>query len=72
MVRYLHPADHHPERIRKVNILYGDKLDFKDIKISVKVRDIHKIERKIPLALVSYVIKIRKNNQSTYKKNVWR
>ena len=72
MVRYLHPADHHPERIRKVNILYGDKLDFKDIKFSVKVRDIHKIERKIPLALVSYVIKIRKNNQSMYKKNLWR
>ena len=70
MVRYLHPADHHPERIRKVNILYGDKLDFKDIKFSVKVRDIHKIEGKIPLALVSYVIKIRKNNQSTYKKNL--
>ena len=72
MVRYLHPADHHPERIRKVNILYGDKLDFKDIKFSVKVRDIHKIERKIPLALVSYVIKIKKNNQSMYKKNLWR
>ena len=70
MVRYLHPADHHPERIRKVNILYGDKLDFKDIKFSVKARDIHKIERKIPLALVSYVIKIRKNNQSTYKKDL--
>ena len=72
MVRYLHPADHHPERIRKVNILYGEKLDFKDIKFSVKVRDIHKIERRIPLALVSYVIKIRKNNQSTYKKKLWR
>ena len=70
MVRYLHPADHHPEKIRKVNILYGDQLDFKDIKFSVKVRDIHKIERKIPLALLSYVIKIRKNNQSMYKKNL--
>ena len=68
MVRYLHPADHNPKRNRKVDKLYGDILDFKDIKFSVKVRDVHKIERKIPLELVFLVIKIRKNIQSMRQK----
>ena len=43
LVRYLHPADHNPRRIRKVDKLYGQKLDFKDIKFPIKVRDVHKI-----------------------------
>ena len=30
-------------RIRKVGKLYGDNLDFKDIKFPVKVWDVHKI-----------------------------
>ena len=46
LVRYLHPADHNPRRIRKVDKLYGQKLDFKDIKFPIKVRDVHKIWRK--------------------------
>ena len=44
LVRYLHTIDHHQVIIRKVGKLYGDKLDFKDIKFPVKIRDIHKIE----------------------------
>ena len=68
LVRYLHPANHNPKRNRKVDKLYGDILDFKDIKFSVKVRDVHKIERKIPLELVFLVIKIRKNIQSMCQK----
>ena len=43
---YLHPTVHNPRRIRKVDKLYGDKLDFKDIKFVVEVRDIHKVGRK--------------------------
>ena len=66
LVRYLHPLYHHPARIRKVDELCGDKLDFKGIKFRVKVRDIHKI---LP-ALVFLVIKIRINIQPTCGKNV--
>ena len=33
-------------RIIKVGRLSGDELEFEDIKVSVKIRDIHKIERK--------------------------
>ena len=49
MVRYLHPADNHSVRNKDVEKLYGDKLDFEDIKLSVKFRDIHQIERKKPI-----------------------
>ena len=47
-MRYLHLTDHNPRRIRKVDKLYGDKLDFKDIKFPVKIKDIHKLKDRIP------------------------
>ena len=54
LVRYLNPADHDPT------------LDFKDIKLQVKTRDIHKIVKKIPSALAFLVMKITKNIQFMY------
>ena len=41
----LHPADHHPERITKAGKDFPKRLNFKDIKFTVKTRDIHKIEK---------------------------
>ena len=41
----LHPTDHNPKRIRKVDKLYADELD-KKIKFPVKIIDILKIQRK--------------------------
>ena len=55
MVRYLNPADYNPSRIKKVDKLYGDKLDF------VKGRGVNKIERKNPLTLVFLILNIKKN-----------
>ena len=46
LVKYLHPADHHPARITKANKNFAKELDFKEIKFSVKVRDIRKIEKR--------------------------
>ena len=46
LVRYLNPADHHPARITKADKDFAKTLDFKDIKFPVKIRDIHKIEKK--------------------------
>ena len=57
-------------RIAKVDKHFIKKLDFKDIKVPVKVRDIHKIEKTIPLTLLFLVMKIRKNIQSMYQKNI--
>ena len=46
IVRYLNPPNHHPERITKVDQGFAEKLDFKDIKFPVKIRDMNKIEKK--------------------------
>ena len=46
IVRYLTPANYHPARITKADKGFAKKLDFKDIKVSVKMRDMHKIEKK--------------------------
>ena len=69
IVRYLNPADHNLRRITKADKDFAKKLDFKDIKFPVNIRDIHKIEkRRILLALVILAMKIKKNIQSMYQK----
>ena len=72
MVRYLNPADHKPRRITKCDKDFAEQLDFKDLKFPVKIIDIHKIKKKkrIPLALVSLAMKIKKSIHSMYQKNV--
>ena len=45
LVRYLHPVDRNPIRIAKADKDFSKWLDFKDIKLSVKTKDIHKIEK---------------------------
>ena len=45
LIRYLNPSDHNPRRITKANKDFTKKLDFKDIKFPLKIRDIHKIEK---------------------------
>ena len=56
LVRYLHPADHHPARTITVDKDSARKLDFKGIKFPVKIRDIHKIKKKncISINIFSY------------------
>ena len=51
LVRYLHPADYNLRIIREVDKLYGNKLDLKDIKFPVKVKDISKNERKTSISI---------------------
>ena len=46
IVRYLNPAIHHLARITKVDRDFAKKLDFKALKFPIKIRDIHKIEKK--------------------------
>ena len=72
IVKYLNPADHNPRRITEADKDFVKKLDFENIKFPVKIRDIHKMEKKkrIPSALAFLVVKIRKNIQFMYQKNV--
>ena len=67
LIRYLNPAYHNAGRIRKVDKLFGDK----DIKFIVKIRNTHKIERKIPSALVFLVAKRGKTPNLCVKKMLW-
>ena len=46
LVRYSNPACHYPTRMRKIDKLFGDELDFEYINVPVKTKDIHKIEKK--------------------------
>ena len=64
LVWYLNPADDNRRSITKADKNFAKKPDFKDIKFPVKIRDIHKIEKKIPSALAFLVMKIKKNIQS--------
>ena len=59
LVRYLNFADHHSTIIRKIDKGFERKLDFKDKKIPVKIRDIHKIEKKNVSASVFLVMRIK-------------
>ena len=52
LIRYLNPANHHPARITKADQDFAKKLDFKNKKFPVQVRDLKK--KGIPLALVSF------------------
>ena len=45
-VRYVNLSEHNPRRITNADKGFVKRLHFKDIKFPVKVRDIHKIEKK--------------------------
>ena len=46
IVRYVNPGNQDPARVTKADKDFTKKPDFKDIKFPVKIRDIHKIEKK--------------------------
>ena len=50
----LNPADRTPARITKADKEFAKKLDFKDIKFPVKLRDIHKIEKKNSMGISGF------------------
>ena len=69
LVRYLHPANHIPRKIRKDEKDFSSKPDLKDLKFAVKIGDIHKIEKKncIGISVFGYEKK-RKNSQTMCRK----
>ena len=66
MVRYLNTADHNPRRITKVDKDSAKRPHFKEIKFPVKIRDIHKIEKKKSIDISSLVMKINKEKYPSY------
>ena len=67
--RYLNPVDHNPRRNTKADRDFAVRLDFKDIKLPVKIKDIQKIGKKrITLALVFLAVKLKESIQSMHQK----
>ena len=60
----LHPVDHNLKRITKADKYFAKNFHFEDVKFPVKVRDIHKLKKITPSALVSFVMKIKRKIQS--------
>ena len=54
MVRYLNLANHHPARITNTDKEFAKRLDFKDIKFRVKIRDIQKIQKKNSIGINAF------------------
>ena len=65
IVRYLHPAEHHPTRIRKIDEILADELE----NFLSKLKTFTRLKKIIVSTLVFLVMKIRKN-KFTYQKNV--
>ena len=53
-VRYLNPADHNSRRISEADKEFVKRLNFKDLRFPVKIRDIHKIEKKNPIIISAF------------------
>ena len=47
----LNPADHDPARTTKTEKDFAKRHDFKDIKFLVKIKDIHKTEKKKSISI---------------------
>ena len=60
-MKYFQPADDNPARIMEIGKDFAKKRYFKDIEFSVKIRDIHKIEKRVVSALFAWTMKARKN-----------
>ena len=69
-VRYLNPAELNPAIIRKADKNFAKRLDFKYIKVSVKIRDIYRIEKKNSIVISVFADNKKKNIQSMYQKNI--
>ena len=54
--------------MRKTDKDFERRLEFKDMKSPVKIRYIHKIEKKIVSSSVFWVMRIKKNSHSTFQK----
>ena len=64
----MHPADHNPTRIRKVDKDFARELDFKDIKFPVKIGNIHKIGKNNCIGFSVFGYENKENMQSVCQK----
>ena len=68
-MRYLHPADQHPERVTKADKNFAREHGFKDIKFPVKIRDIHNIFKKYSITISVFPYKNKEKYPIYVSKN---
>ena len=69
LVRYLHPADHNPARIRKVDKDFAKERNFNEIKFPVKIRDMKKFQKRITSTFVFLLSKQGKTSKFSWTLN---
>ena len=69
LVRHLNSANHHSAKITKSDKDFAKKKDFRYVKFSANIRDIHKMEKINSIRIVFLAMKINKNIQFIYTKN---
>ena len=69
-VRYLNLSEHNTRRITNADKGVVKRLNFKDLKFPVKVRDIHKIEKKNSICISVSGYEIKKNIHFMYQRNI--
>ena len=62
LVRYSNPIHCNPARITKADEGFAKKLEFKATKFPVKIRDIHKIEKKNSIGISVFGYENKENN----------
>ena len=66
--KYSNPANRHPAKITKADKDFAKKLDFKDIKFHVKIRDINKIEKKNSISISAFGYENKEKHQTYVSK----
>ena len=72
IVIYLNATDCNPAEITKADKEFAEEFDFKDIKFSVKIRDIHKIEKKNSIGISIFGYENNEKQIYVLKKMLWR
>ena len=72
LVRYFHPLDKNLARNRKIDNDLLKEFDFEDIAFPLKIRDIHKVEKKSASALVAFGFENKENVSILISKNTFR
>ena len=73
LVRYLNPSNHHVTSVTKDDKDFPKRLDFKDIKLPVKIRDIGKIEKKNSVGITIFRYEtMEKTSNLCMKTILWR
>ena len=70
IVKYLNPTGHNPRRITKADKDFAKKLDSKDIKFPVKLRDISQIEKSNSISIRVFDYENKEKHSIYVSKNV--